>query len=199
MTSHHCQKHLRKFTATHNKPYRFVDSGLSNVYLAGVAYWVCQGCQAQAAEIPAPEQLMNVIAEAIVMRPGILCGAEIRFLRKRVGKKAADFAKLIDNTPEHFSKLETGALSIKEATDKLIRLTYGMLSGNKSLLLRLSAGIEELFKSIHGRKTRSITISRQKNNWIELKPALEEVNKPLPAQAISPGNQTARAPRQTAR
>ncbi|HEV2960766.1 MAG TPA: type II TA system antitoxin MqsA family protein [Candidatus Angelobacter sp.] len=172
MTSLHCEKPLRRYTATRNKPYRFVDSGLSKVYLVGVKYWVCQVCGAQAAEIPAPEQLMNAIAEAIVMSPGILCGEEIRFLRKRVGKKAADFAELINNTPEHFSKLETGALPVKEATDKLIRLTYGMLSGNKYLLLKLSAGIEQWFKSIHGKKIQSIKLKSRNNNWIELKPAV---------------------------
>src|SRR5207302_6907303 len=126
-----------------------------------------QECGAQAAEIPVPEQLMNIIAEAIVMRPGVLCGAEIRFLRKRAGKKAADFAELINKTPEHFSKLETGALPIKEATDKLIRLTYGMLSGNKDLLLKLSAGIEQWFQSIHGRKIQSIRLKSKNNNWVE--------------------------------
>jgi hypothetical protein len=106
------------------------------------------------------------------MRSGILCGSEIRFLRKRVGKKAADFAKFINNTPEHFSKLETGALPVKEATDKLIRLTYGMLSGNKDLLLRLSAGIEQWFKSIHGNKIQSIKLKSRNKNWVELKPAI---------------------------
>ena len=172
MISLHCEKPLRRYMATPNKPYRFVDSGLSNVYLVGVKYWVCQVCGAQAAEIPAPEQLMNMIAEAIVMRPGVLCGAEIKFLRKRVGKKASDFAELINNTPEHFSKLETGALPVKEATDKLVRLTYGMLSGNKDLLLRLSAGIEQWFKSIQGKKIRPIKLKSRNNNWVELKPAV---------------------------
>ncbi|SRR5258708_7679924 len=172
MINCHCNKPLRQYTATRNKPYRFVDSGLPNVYLVGVKYWVCQECGAQAAEIPAPEVLMNMIAEAIVMRPGILCGAEIRFLRKRMGKKAADFAELINNTPEHFSKLETGSLPLKEATDKLIRLTYGMLSGNKDLLMRLSAGIEQWLKSIHGKKIQSIKLKSRNNDWVELKPAV---------------------------
>ena len=199
MINCHCNKSLRQYTATRNKPYRFVDSGLPNVYLIGVKYWVCQECGAQAAEIPAPEQLMNTIAEAIVMSRGVSCGAEIRFLRKRAGKKAADFAKLINKTPEHFSKLETGALPIQEDTDKLIRLTYGMLSGNKVLLLRLSAGIEEWFKSIHGKRTQSVTIKRENNNWVELKPALKQVSKALPTQALPAGNQTARILLQTAR
>jgi hypothetical protein len=79
---HDCTKTLKKHTATHAKPYRFLDSGLPNVYLIGVKYWVCGKCGAQSAEIPAPERLMNVVGESIVMKPRVLTGQEIRFLRK---------------------------------------------------------------------------------------------------------------------
>ncbi|HWZ44824.1 MAG TPA: hypothetical protein VNW97_15220 [Candidatus Saccharimonadales bacterium] len=165
MTDHDCQKHLREYTATHNKPYHFVDSGLPNVYLIGVKYRVCRKCGAQAADIPAPTKLMNLIAECIVMRPGILCGPEIRFLRKRLGKRAVDFAGLINNTPEHFSKLETGSLPLQAATDKLIRLTYSMFSDDKDLLPRISAKVEEWFKAIHAKKVYSIQIRSERCGW----------------------------------
>src|SRR5205807_1158009 len=122
---HHFSKSLKRHIATNARPYHFLDSGLPNVYLIGVTYWTCTECGARSAEIPAPEQLMNVIGELIVMKPGMLTGQEIRFLRKRVGKRAADFASLINKTPEHFSKLETEALPLHQPTDKLIRLTYG--------------------------------------------------------------------------
>jgi len=102
---HDCAKNLKQYTATNARPYHFLDSGLPNVYLIGMKYWVCSQCGAQSAEIPAPEQLMNVIAELVVMKPGLLSGHEIKFLRKRIGKKAADFAALINKTPEDFSKL----------------------------------------------------------------------------------------------
>ncbi len=164
---HDCAKSLKKYAATHAKPYHFLDSGLPNVYLIGVKYWVCGKCGAQSAEIPAPEQLMNVIGESIVMKPGVLTGQEIRFLRKRVGKKAADFAALINKTPEHFSKLETGALPLQEPTDKLIRLTYGLLSEDKELLARIAPRFEEWFKSIGLSKKppQSIRIKKAGNSW----------------------------------
>ena len=165
---HHCEKNSRKFIATRNRPYHFIDSGLPNVYLIGVKYWVCDRCHAQAAEIPAPEQLMNVIAEAIVMKPGTLTGPEAKFLRKRAGKKASDFAQLISRTPEHLSKFETGALTITKPMDKLIRLTYGLLSGNSSLMAKLSSRIEEWLKSIDpGKKPpASIKIKKAHNSWL---------------------------------
>ncbi len=164
---HDCQKSFKQHTATPARPYHFLDSGLPNVYLIGVKYWTCSQCGAQAAEIPAPEQLMNVIAESIVMKPGVLSGQEIRFLRKRAGKKAADFATLINKTPEHFSKLETGALPLHEPTDKLIRLTYGLLSRDKGLLARLSPKVEEWLNSIDpGRKPpEKIRITKAGKSW----------------------------------
>jgi putative zinc finger/helix-turn-helix YgiT family protein len=163
--THDCLKHKKAHTATKEKPYHFGDSGLPNVSLVGVKYWTCEECQSQWAEIPAPEQLMNVIAESIVMKAGLLSGAEIKFLRKRVGKRAADFAELINRTPEHFSKLETETLELKPATDKLIRLVYGMLSGDKQLLGTLYKRTEEWLRSIEGKREQEITIKQHKDGW----------------------------------
>jgi DNA-binding transcriptional regulator YiaG len=166
-SDHSCTERLKQHTATHAKPYHFLDSGLPNVYLIGVKYWVCAKCRAQSAEIPAPERLMNVIAESIVMKQGVLGGPEIRFLRKRAGKKAAEFAALINKTPEHFSKLETGALPLQEPTDKLIRLTYGLLSRDEGLLGRISTRVEEWLHAIDpGKKPPGrIRIRKQGKSW----------------------------------
>ncbi len=167
MIDHDCSKNPKRHTATPAKPYHFVDSGLPNVYLIGVKYWTCTKCGTQSAEIPAPERLMNVIAESLVMKSGMLSGAEVKFLRKRAGKKAADFAALINKTPEHFSKLETGSLPLNEPTDKLIRLTYGMLIADQELLARISANVEEWLSSIDLGKKRAgkITIKKAGNSW----------------------------------
>src|SRR5262245_21310663 len=164
---HDCTKTLKQHTATHAKPYHFLDSGLPNVYLVGVKYWICSKCGAQSAEIPAPEQLMNTIGDWVVMKPGMLTGHEIRFLRKRAGKKADDFADLINKTPEHFSNLETGALPLQEPTDKLIRLTYGLLSRDSELFDRISARVEEWLKAIDpGKKSpKRIQIRKAGKSW----------------------------------
>src|SRR6266481_2699523 len=164
---HDCTESLKQHIATSAKPYHFLDSGLPNVYLIGVKYWLCEKCAAQSAEIPAPEHLMNVIGESVVMKHGILTGQEIKFLRKRAGKKAADFAALINKTPEHFSKLETGALPLQEPTDKLIRLTYGLLSQDKGLLTRLAPKVEEWLNAIAPSKKRpaSIRIKKAGKSW----------------------------------
>lgn len=168
IAGHDCRKHQRSHTATQENLYHFLDSGLPNVYLAGVKYWTCDECKSQWAEIPAPEQLMNVIAESIVLKPGLLSGSEIKFLRKRVGKRAADFAELISKTPEHFSKLETESLKLQPATDKLIRLIYGMLSGDKQLLNTLYRTTEKWLRSIHGKRDQPIKIKQHDDTWVPM-------------------------------
>jgi hypothetical protein len=167
-TKHDCKTHANEARSTAEKPYRFLDSGLSNVYLVGVRYWTCKECGRAAAEIPALEQLMTVIAKAIVMKPALLNGEEIRFLRKRVGKKAADFSELISNTPQHFSKLENDQLPLGDDTDKLIRLTYGMLSGDQQLLSSIMANIEEWLRSISGKQNLDITFKKKAGNWTSI-------------------------------
>jgi putative zinc finger/helix-turn-helix YgiT family protein len=165
---HNCSECFQQHRATRAKPYHFLDSGLPNVYLVGVKYWTCKKCGAQAAEIPAPEQLMDLIAEIIVMKPGLLTGSEIKFLRKRAGKKAADFAQLIGRTPEHLSKLETGALPITEPMDKLIRFSYGFLHPKNGLVQKISSKTEEWLQSIGpGKKSPArIEIQKAADSWL---------------------------------
>lgn len=166
---HDCSKHAEQRKATRSRPYHFLDSGLPNVYLTGVKYWTCTECGAQAAEIPSPEQLMNLIAEIVVMKPGLLTGPEVKFLRKRAGKKASDFAGIIGRTPEHLSKLETGALPITEPMDKLIRLSYGLLNPKAGLFQKISSKTEEWLDSIDpGRKPPAkIKIQKAADSWLK--------------------------------
>ncbi len=166
IAKHGCGKEAKEHFSTLHKPYRFLDSGLSNVYLVGVKYWICPECGRQSAEIPAPEQLMNVIAKAIAMKQGLLSGAEIKFLRKRLGKRAADFAQLINKTPEHFSKLETEALDLQPSTDKLIRFIYAMLSGDEELWKTIRKRVEEWLNSIEDKREQEIRIKNQEDAWI---------------------------------
>jgi putative zinc finger/helix-turn-helix YgiT family protein len=163
MTEHICRRHTKEFTATPSRPFQLLTSGLPNVYLAGVKYWVCQECDAQTVEIPAVKSLLLAIAESLVKKEGTLTGQELRFLRKEVGKKASEFAALINKTPEHFSKLENGQLPVTQDTDKLVRLTYTMLAGNKKLLTSIAEHAEEWLTSIQGSRKERILATRNRS------------------------------------
>ena len=121
-SEHRCEERCKARQATREKPYHFTESGLPNVYLSGIRYFVCAQCGKHAAEIPAVKQLLAVIARAIVECEGRLTGVEIRFLRKRLAKKASEFAKIVGVTPEQVSRWENDANPPEPSADKLIRL-----------------------------------------------------------------------------
>ena len=148
---HECHDFVERL-ATPKAPYRFVDSGLPNVYLIGVRYWICKECGKQRAEIPFLKDLMVKIARAVVRQEAPLNHAEIRFLRKRLGKKSSEFAKIIGITPEHLSRLESGdtAYNTSKSADRLIRVYYSLLSGDESLKDTMNKHIDAYMASLHG-------------------------------------------------
>ena len=131
-----CEGSRMERIATAEAPFHFIDSGLPNVYLVGIRYFAC-GCGSVSSEIPAGKRLMQAIARDLVETPESLTGGEIRFLRKRLGKKAAEFAKELGIEPEHLSRLENGKRPVPESLDKLIRLLYAVSANDAELLDRL--------------------------------------------------------------
>jgi DNA-binding transcriptional regulator YiaG len=165
---HGCSGKPVERMATYQSPYRFVDSGLPNVYLVGIKYWTCEKCGKQSAEIPFLKDLMVKIARAVVSQETPLDGSEIRFLRKRLGKKSSEFAKIIGVTPEHYSRLE----SVREdhnpsgSADKLIRIYYSLLSGDETLKDIMNSNIDAYMASLHGEEQPlSVRAELHHNEW----------------------------------
>src|SRR5579864_5833860 len=100
---HDCEEHSEEFTSTAEKPYHYVGSGLGNVYLVGVKYWICSVCEKQSAIIPQLNQLLASIARTIVEKSSPLRGEQVRFLRKRLAKRSKEFSALVGVTPERYS------------------------------------------------------------------------------------------------
>lgn len=163
---HDCRASARFVRATLANPYRFTESGLANVFLSGIRYFVCAECGKQSAEIPAVMELMAAIARALVEKDSLLSGREIRFLRKRLGKKAADFASAISVTPETYSKWETGKLIPSGMADSLIRLYYALESGDRVVLDRFAGKLEETLQK-RDAEPREVAIAAtiKNNEW----------------------------------
>ena len=163
---HDCRNVARAVRATRSNPYRFTESGLENVFLSGIRYFVCAECGAESAEIPAVTTLMRVTARALVEKDSLLSGPGIRFLRKRLGKKAADFAAMLSVTPETYSKWETGDLAPSGMADSLIRTCYALESGGRVLLNRFAGKVEQtVLRRNAGRREAKISASVDKNGW----------------------------------
>jgi putative zinc finger/helix-turn-helix YgiT family protein len=163
---HECSKSTRReCLATEENPYHFTDSGLSNVYLVGIRYFVCE-CGRILAEIPAAKQLMAIIARDLVWKPTALAAEEIRFLRKRLGEKQADFAKHIGVRAETLCRFETGETSTNERTDKLMRLYYALASDDPVLIEGLRKTLQELLaRWLRDNSPARIVATVKDNEW----------------------------------
>jgi transcriptional regulator with XRE-family HTH domain len=130
---HDCEESAVEYTSTPDKPYHYVGSGLGNVRLVGVKYWICSVCKKQAADIPSLNHLLAGIARTLVEKKSRLIGEQVRFLRKRLSRRSKDFAALIGVTPERYSAMEASDVPLSEGRDKLVRFVYRALSHDRKL------------------------------------------------------------------
>jgi putative transcriptional regulator len=118
-----CGNRKISFTTGH---YHFLDSGLDNVHLSNVDTWTCNDCGEKIVSIPRSKELMKSICESILLKPRILSGAEIRFLRKNLSLKINEFAQLLGMDRVTVSRWENGHETPLRSADRLMRLTYAV-------------------------------------------------------------------------
>ncbi len=109
---------------TRKKDYRFIESGLDNVVLTGVEVVECNKCDEEFVSIPNAAQLMDFIAEQIILKPTRLTGKEIKFLRKNLLLNTREFATLLGVDRVSLSRWENDKVKPTASNDRLIRLTY---------------------------------------------------------------------------
>jgi DNA-binding transcriptional regulator YiaG len=157
-----CLNEMEERKATHQQPYRYVLSGLKNVYLMGIRVRVCPTCKIESPIIPRMADLHDVIRQILVRKPELLTGDEIRFLRKNAGLAAKQFAEFIDESPSHLSRVENGKTpALGAQADKLARAianVCGNHEGTKEVLLQK---IKNLKKS----KVSSRMFQLKGNRW----------------------------------
>ncbi|NOY54125.1 MAG: helix-turn-helix domain-containing protein [Deltaproteobacteria bacterium] len=103
--------------------YRYDESGLKDVTLAGVPIYTCR-CGEISPLIRNTDELHRVIAYMLTKKTAPLTGPEFRFLRKEMGMNAKEIAKLLGVSPITVSRWETGNKNIGNSNDRLIRLIY---------------------------------------------------------------------------
>ena len=152
--------------ATSKKPFHFVDSGLPNVYLIGIKYFINEDGN-QVAEIPALKQLMMLIASDLVLSPDDLTGAEIKFLRKRLGKKGSEYCKFLGVGPETLSRIENGKQKISSQVQKLARISYAVISADLELMRHATAILQSMLAEIKKKKAKLILEIDSNQEWRE--------------------------------
>lgn len=159
-----------EYIATEEKPFQFTDSGLDNVYLVGIKYFVYEDGRT-VAEIPALKQLLKLIAKDLVFSSSGLNGSEIRFLRKRLGTKSVDMAARLRIELETLSRIENGKQPVSPQIDLLTRMVYCVLSGDPELIDHCKSVIEIIRQEIEkNRNSKVITmkISEDQKEWRDL-------------------------------
>jgi transcriptional regulator with XRE-family HTH domain len=76
-------------------------------------------------------ELTQIIASALVLKPSELTGKEIRFLRKYIGLTGEQFGRKLGLTKEHVSRIENEKLPVGAQTERLIR--YVLISADPNL------------------------------------------------------------------
>lgn len=161
-----------EYIATEDKPFHFLDSGLDNVYLVGIKYFVYADSRV-VAEIPALKQLMKLIAKDLVFCSTALNGSEVRFLRKRLGTKSSEMADHLRVEAETLSRIENGKQTVSPQMDLLVRMVYCILSGDSELMDHCKAVLQLIKDEITKRgasKTITLKISSD-NTWFDVKEA----------------------------
>lgn len=157
-------------TATEENPFRFTDSGLDNVFLVGIKYFVYSDGRT-VAEIPALKQLLKLVAKGLIFSSSGLNGSEIRFLRKRLGTKSVDMAARLRIEQETLSRIENGKQPVSPQIDLLTRMVYCILSEDSELLDHCKAVIEIIKQQIESHKNSKVItmkISENKQEWSDL-------------------------------
>lgn len=118
---HSCERNYEVWEASIEHPYRYTESGLNNIWLAGVAVYSCPNCELGSADIPDLEGLHDLIAKDIILTPLPMTGAELRFLRKETKLKLKDFAERLAVDPKTIGNWESSD-QLNKQTDVTIRV-----------------------------------------------------------------------------
>ncbi|MGJ5818292.1 type II TA system antitoxin MqsA family protein [Paludibaculum fermentans] len=109
--------------------YRYLESGISNLYLQGTEVAECLRCGESHVIIPRIAKLHRAIALALANSPARLTGEQLRFLRKHLSMSGEQLGRYLHTDKTKISKWESGDDPIGPSTDRLIRLLVAALDG----------------------------------------------------------------------
>lgn len=103
--------------------YHYTECGLDNIYLGNIEMYTCV-CGEVVAVIPDSTEVNASIGLWLIKKKTLLCGNELKFLRKNAGLNAKSFAEYIGVNKSTLSRWENDKQSIDKSNDRLVRLIY---------------------------------------------------------------------------
>ncbi|RKH69071.1 helix-turn-helix domain-containing protein [Corallococcus interemptor] len=128
----------------------YSECGLDNILLKDAEIGECQVCHARTYVVPHPQVLNASIARTLALKPSLLTGKEIRFLRKHLGYSGVDYAKQVGVSAETVSRWENERLEMGWSNELLLRMTVLMRLRLKSYDAYDNSFEEEPFKNFEG-------------------------------------------------
>ena len=117
--------------------YSMAEVGLP-VVLHGIGIIRCKKCGNADPVIPRMNDLMRLLALAVVAKPYRLKGEEIRFLRKYLQMTQDEFSRFLDVDKTTLSKWENNDDRVGDQSDRLIR----------TLALALGEGLQDKLREV---------------------------------------------------
>lgn len=139
--------------------HHYTESGLSNVYISGIAVELDDDGD-EIITIPAINELHHVIALGIVSHNKGISGDELRFLRTEMGLTQAELAETVHRDKQSIGRWERGDVELDSSAEALIRRL-----AIEKLGLPIQAGIDELSRrSIPTVEAQTINIKKVNDN-----------------------------------
>ena len=114
-----CGGPLREF----RENYIYNECGLDNVVLKDLERTECLECGDRQVLLPNCEGLHTLIARHLALKPVLLTGREIRFLRTYLRYSGADYARKVGVSPETVSRWENEKLEMGWANELVLRMS----------------------------------------------------------------------------
>lgn len=149
-----------------HEDYRYEESGLTNIILAGIEVRHCTACGESQPVIRGIEGLHRAIARIIVEQSARLSGEQVRFLRTYLGWRAVDFAKIMGVGKECVSRWENDHDPIGGTADRALRL---LVLTQKPVSDYTPERFAEILESIRDeRASATLRLERQPGGWAEV-------------------------------
>lgn len=129
-----------------NKPYRYTECGLDNIYLAN-GYKIVKTARGEAISVKDLDGLHRAIGLFLVTSKRDLSGDELRFLRHEMLISQDALAKLLGVSEQAIRRWEREKVKMPKPSESLIRLLYREHIHNRdgkiATMLRSIADLEE--------------------------------------------------------